>query len=272
MKKFNGKITLSKNSRGCYIIDTVKGCSICRDTKPLGCYDNCYALSIANRYGIDFTEPVLREVQEQKIQPYLFEMTDDKHLMEICKEIKSIDMPFIRIGEMGDPSENWEHTINVCKQISYAKKPIVIITKHWKTLSIELLDEIKSLDICINTSVSPLDSNDEIHHRLEQYNRLKQYCKSVLRIVTCDFNIYTQDGLNRQIMQEYLMKNPGYIETVFRPNANNRLVLDKVINVESRKFLGSTMLVSMRDKNTFIGYCKDCNDMCGINRVTKDAP
>ena len=264
MTPFKGEITLNKNSRGCYILDTVKGCSVCRDEKPMGCYDNCYALNIANRYNRDFTNTVDRNFTKETNQSYLFDVKDQHHISQLVSTIKKIDMPFIRIGEMGDPSYNWEHTIDVCNKISISGKPIVIITKHWVNLTDDLLKDIKHLDICINTSISALDRNDEIHDRIEQYERLKDYCKSVLRVVSCDFNIDSREGLERAIMQEYLLGFENVLETVFRPSANNKLVTDKIINIKKMEFLGSISLVSMRDNNTFLGYCNACPDMCGL--------
>jgi hypothetical protein len=168
MKVFNDRISLIKNNRGCYILDTVKGCSGCSIVRPNGCYDNCYAKNIASRYGLDFSNIVDREFHKNKKQLQFFDLEDTEHLSDIVKQIKEMDMPFIRIGEMGDPSENWEHTINVCSAISIAKMPIVIITKHWNTISKELLNDVRMMDICINTSISALDTDQEIEHRLNQ--------------------------------------------------------------------------------------------------------
>ena len=44
------------------------------------------------------------------------------------------------------------------------------------------------MNIIINTSISALDNDYEIEYKLNQYNNLKKYCKSILRIVSCDFN------------------------------------------------------------------------------------
>ena len=66
-------------------------------------------------------------------------------------------MPFIRICCSGDPSEDWEHTINIIKQIRdnsqltlfdiSSTKQIVIITRHWKQLTDFQLNEIKKYNI-----------------------------------------------------------------------------------------------------------------------------
>lgn len=264
MKTYKDKITLVKNSRGCYILDTIKGCS-CLSKKVKGCYSDCYANRIASRYGFDFSQIAKRNFDRDKSgQLYFLDFKDTKHQDFLINEIKNIDMPFIRIGEMGDPSEDWEHTVNVCKIIFESKKQIVIVTKHWKTISNELLEEIKDLNICINTSISALDEDSEIEHRLNQYKRLKKYCNSVLRIMSCDFNLENHEGKLRSIIQKELFKNDNIIDTVFRPSKNNRLVLENIINVEKVKFLKSEVLASVYNKNTYFGLCKNCPDMCGI--------
>lgn len=264
MKQYKGTITLIKNSRGCYILDTVKGCRACNSENPNGCYDNCYAKNIADRYKFDFGSIVNRYFYKDTQQTYLFDMEDERHINKIINELKSIDMPFVRIGEMGDPSYAWEHTINVCREIAVAGKPIVIITKHWEIIPDDLAKELDELGVCINTSISALDRTDQIDHRLRQYERMKAYCKSVLRVVTCDFSTDTREGIDRTIMQDYLLGFENVLETVFRPNKDNPFVTDGIINVEQVQFLGTKMLASMRDKSAFIGYCSDCPDMCGL--------
>jgi len=265
MRPFLNIITLVKNNRGCYIIDTIKGCSYLKINSN-GCYNDCYAKNIISRYKeFDFTKTIERKFIYNKNQKYMFNFYDDKHENQIIQKIKKINMPFVRIGEMGDPSENWLHTINICKIISYAKKPIIIITKHWETIPNNLLKEIKKLNIYINTSISALDNDYEIEHRLNQFNRIKHYCNSVLRIVSCDFNKNNYEGRIRSKIQERLFKNNKIIDTAFRPNINNPLVINKVINIEEKQFLKSKAIVSLFNKNTYLGRCESCPEMCGIN-------
>lgn len=265
MKTFNDKLTLNKNSRGCYILDTVKGCSCCETEKPNGCYDDCYAKKIASRYKIDFIHPVKRDFIDNSLQLHFPDFYDSDHILDILKELKHINMPFVRIGEMGDPSENWEHTINVCSIITAAKIPIVIITKHWKKIPDGLLKSIRLLDLCINTSISSLDTQPEREHRLQQYDRLQNYCKSVLRVVSCNFNTDNELGYKMAEIQKQLFENDKVLDTVFRPSSNNPLVVNKIINVEKVKFLKSTMLASRYRKNAYLGRCETCTDMCGLN-------
>jgi len=264
VKKYKNIITLSKNSRGCYILDTIKGCSGCNNVRPLGCYDNCYAKNIADRYGFDFTNITKRNFTYDNEQIYILDFYDNKHENLILQNIKNINMPFIRIGEMGDPSENWEHTINVCKIISKANKPIVIITKHLKSIPQKILSIIDKLNICINTSISALDNDNEIKYRLKQYDVLKHHCKSILRIVSCDFNKHNTEGHKRAKTQDELFKNDFIIDTIFRPRLNNKLVLNNIIKIRKIKFLKSTIIASVFNENTYFGFCDNCPDMCGI--------
>jgi hypothetical protein len=262
MKQFKDIITLARNSRGCFILDTIKGCSGVSSDRPRGCYGDCYANNIASRYRIDFTSPIKRDFVKDKIQLRLFDFDDARHTKDITNAISKIDMPFVRIGEMGDPSEDWEHTINICNIIRAAGKRIVIITKHWHPIHYKLLSLLSGL--YINTSISALDTDEEIEYRLSQFNRLKPYCNSTLRVVSCDFNQQSEEGKRRLIIQDRLFENIPIIDTVFRPIASNQYLANGVIFAERVKFLGAYMLASMRNKSAFLGYCKDCPDMCGL--------
>jgi hypothetical protein len=264
VKTYKETITLNKNNRGCYILDTVKGCSGGVQHGGRGCYGDCYAKNIADRYGFDFCKLKNRNLENKTDQFYLFGLEDITHTDKIIHQIKAADMPFIRIGEMGDPSEDWEHTIDICNAVSLAGKPIVIITKHWKIIPDKLLNKIHRLKLCINTSISALDNDVEIQHRLNQFYRLKNYCNSVLRIVSCDFNKDNPEGAGREVLQEELFKHNKHIDTVFRPSKNNPFVLRGVINTKKVKFLNSTVLASLHNEETYFGKCQDCPDMCGI--------
>jgi hypothetical protein len=263
MTGFKNQITLARNSRGCYILDTVKGCSGCNKDRPRGCYGDCYAWNIASRYGRDFSRIVRRDFPQDYEQARLFEFDDARHTSDILRAISTIDMPFVRIGELGDPSEDWAHTLNVCKIIANAGKKIVIITKHWKTIPESLL--VETMGLYINTSISALDTDAEIEHRLGQYERLKPYCNSVLRVVSCDFNTENAEGAMRAEIQRRLLNIKPNIDTVFRPSKSNPLVMNGIINVKRIKFLRNTMLASMHDENTYMGVCDTCPDMCGLN-------
>lgn len=266
MKTYKESITLNQNSRGCVIIDTVKGCTAGSLYGGKGCYGDCYAKNIADRYGFDFLKVKTRKFEEDQDQFYLAGFKDEEHKNRIIREIKACDMPFVRIGEMGDPSLAWEHTLKVCEEIAAAGKPIVIITKHWKSIPAKDLKRVAALKLCINTSVSALDNQGDMEHRIQQFERLKPYCNSVLRIVSCDFNRENADGFDRAIIQEELFKIGGEnaLDTVFRPSANNHFVVKGIIKTEKVKFMRSMVLASVYNKDTYRGMCQTCPEMCGV--------
>jgi len=183
MREFANKITLTKNFRGVYDLDTSKGCCSGMLNNPKGCYNDCYAARYSRKYGYDFSKTSFRY------------FTSESHKQSIIKQINKIELPFVRIGVTGDPSENWGHVMKVINDISECNKEIVIITKHWKNLTTKQLIELSKHNICVNTSISALDSIKHFKNRLKQYDRIKDYCNSVLRIISCDFNKTNLTGL-----------------------------------------------------------------------------
>ncbi len=123
---------------------------------------------------------------------------------------------------------------------------------------------LEKLNLTINTSISALDTDKQIEYRLNQYNLLKNYCNSVLRIVSCDFNKNNKEGEIRSIIQNELFKNKNIIDTVFRPLRNNYFVNNNIINIEKVKFINSKVWASVYNKNTHLGKCDKCPDMCGV--------
>lgn len=263
MRNYNTAISLIKNKRGIWDLDTIKGCSSGLKNNPLGCYNDCYAFKTAKRYGIDFSNSVERH------------FLDYNHLNHVIRSIEKVDMPFIRIGCSGDPSENWEHTINIITKLrnksqlslfNYdSKKQIVIITRHWNKLTDSQLNQIKSFNICINTSVSSLDNEFLRNECLAEYERLKPFCKSVLRVVSCDFNLNNKKGLKLSLIQNELFKNESVIDTVFRPSKSNEFVINQIINTSKMAFMKSKALVSKQNKKAYLGKCSTCLEMCGLN-------
>jgi hypothetical protein len=262
MRNYSNVISLTKNSRGVYSIDPIIGCTTGTKDNSRGCYSDCYAARIAKIYGYDFTKSIKRYF-ENKL-----------HLRLIKSQINKIELPFVRMGTMGDPSEDWQHTIEICKKIQYSNqlslfnykpKEIVIITKHWTNLTESQLIDICNLNICINTSVSVLDSKYLFDNSLKQYELLKKYCKSILRVVSCDFNINNSKGLEYYLLQDWLFKNYNVLDTVFRPSKNNQLITDGIINIHKTKFLGNNSIVSKYNKKTYFGKCGTCLEMCGVN-------
>lgn len=266
MQEYTNKITLSQNSRGIYSIDPSMGCASGMALNTKGCYNDCYAARYSKKYGYDFSKTVLR----------FFENESHKH--KIIKQISKIDLPFIRMGTSGDPSENWAHTIDICKaisekhQLSLWEKPqkeIVIITKHWNTLTNVQLSMIGKMNICINTSVSALDNYSLMETGVEQFKRLKPYCKSILRIVSCDFNLQNKEGNRLHKIQMKLFKESPTLDTVFRCSPSNKYVVDGIINIKKTKFLGKKCYVSKYNRKTYFGKCANCLEMCGAKMNTK---
>lgn len=264
MREYTNKITLTKNSRGIYSLDPSLGCSSGLSLNSKGCYNDCYAARYSKKYGYDFSKTVLR----------YFESESHKH--KIIKEIEKIDMPFIRMGTSGDPSENWSHTLSICKAISTKyqlrlfpkeEKEIVIITKHWTNLSDEQLKELSNYNICINTSISAMDNKEVLNNALIQYERLKPFCKSIIRIVSFDFNLDNEIGREKSILQEKLFKNKPVIDTVFRCSPKNKYVIDGIINIKKTKFLGKKCYISKYNRKTYFGNCANCLEMCGVKML-----
>lgn len=253
MRTYSNKISLLKNSRGIYSLDTIMGCKSGMQNETNGCYNECYSAKSAKLYGYDFSKNVLRDFE------------NEHHRRSIMLEINNSKLDFIRIGSNGDPSEDWEHTINVIKKIDKCNKQIVIITRHWNNLTIKQLQYFSTINVCINTSISALDKDYVLENCLNQYKLIKNYCKSILRVVTCDFNEENEDGNYYNMLQNNLLKNDGVIETILRISKNNVLYKNNVIHGKKTKFLGKNVIISKNNKKTYFGNCNNCLEMCGLN-------
>jgi len=251
MKTYLDKITLVKNSRGVWSLDPIMGCASGTTHTNGGCYESCYAARFAKRCGIDFSVSVKRHFKNAG------------HLQKIRNELSDLDMPFVRLGTNGDPSEDWNHTIDVCEKIKSTGVKIVIITKHWQSVPYLLLEKLKG--ICINTSISALDNDDLIEHRLHEYHRLKLYCNSVLRVNTCKFNLQTKEGKVLDNIQRTLLRNEFVLDNILRLPLSHKLVKSGIVLVDRTKFLKSKVYASVNDDKTYFGNCENCPDMCGIN-------
>ena len=253
MREYSTAISLTKNSRGIYSLDTSIGCASGMANEVGGCYNDCYAAKSSKLYGYDFSKTVFRDFESEY------------HRREIINKINKITLDFVRIGTSGDPSENWEHTISVLKKIDKCNKQIVIITKHWTHLTDEHLKYLSSINVVFNTSVSALDKPHIIDNCVNEYKRLKPFCKSLLRIVSCQFNLDNTIGHRLTKIQLELFKNSDTLDTILRVNRNNNLVKDGVIIVKQSKFLGKKSLISKYNKSTYFGKCSTCHEMCGLN-------
>jgi len=253
MREYSQSLALLQNSRGVYTLDPSIGCTSGTRASAKGCYNECYAAKSAKLYGYDFRKTVFRDFD------------NEAHLKQTVREIFRIPMPFIRMGTSGDPSENWRHTLDIIGQLVLCNKEIVIITKHWTKLSDSELLELKRYRVCINTSVSALDTPDILQNGIEQYQRIKPYCKSILRVVSCNFNTENETGARLAVVQDELFKNYRPIDTVFRVSRGNDLVKSGVINSRQTMFLGKKTNVSKYNSKTYFGKCGTCKEMCGVS-------
>lgn len=250
MREYKSKISLNKNDRGIWTLDPIMGCASGLSENPKGCFSDCYAARIARIYGYDFSRNVLRYFES------------DKHLESIKRKINKFDFDFLRMGNSGDPSEDWGHTISIIKKLKGINKPIVIITRHWKHLNIDQLKELKKHNVIINTSISPIDK--DLHQNIEQYELLKGYCKSVLRCVSFDFNTKNEEGLRYSVIQDWIFNNYEVLDTVFRCSKSNPLVKSGIIKTSETKFLGKKCTVSKFNRKAYFGNCQNCLEKCGL--------
>jgi hypothetical protein len=147
-------------------------------------------------------------------------------------------------------------------KIKRIKKQFIIITRHWNKLTLEQLNRISKLNVCINTSISAID--EDLYKNIEQYEILKNYCKSILRCVSFDFNKENDKGLNYSIIQDWIFNTYDVLDTVFRTSKSNELYKDGIINIKETKFLGKKCFVSKFNK-TYFGNCNNCLEKCGLN-------
>lgn len=241
------------------------GCHSGTKDNKNGCYNDCYAVKAARIHGYNFSNIVLRHFESES------------HRAGIVKQITRIPLPFVRMGTMGDPSEDWVHTLNICREISKQSqlnlfpvqvKQIVIITKHWHNLTDPQLSELSNYNICINTSVSALDVPHVLDNGIAQFHRLKPFCKSILRIVSADFNTENETGLTLSKLQEDIFKNGSTLDTVLRVAKHNPYVKQGIIKIKESKFLGKKQYISKYNRKTYLGHCSTCREMCGVNIQT----
>jgi hypothetical protein len=250
-------LTVSENLKGVIDVDTVKGCHLGMKAYPHGgCYGECYANKNAKLYGYDFTRSISRKISGRE------------HRGTLNGILNNYKSPWYRIGTAGDPCHDWQNTLVVIRafRYQYTNKVPVIITKHWIPLEDEQLMELKRLKAVINTSVSGMDTDCEIKHRVHQMNRIKDAgIRSVTRIVTCNYGNSPWSKVCNE-KQEYLMSLVPIIDNPLRVGRTNAHVLNGDILIEQRnESVGGGKIVSLNNKKAYLGTCKDCPDQCGID-------
>ena len=250
-KRYAKRLTVEVNGKGVMDIDTVKGCSLGMKARPgVGCYGNCYANKIASQYGYDFPVSVSRKI-----------IPEEKNMIE--RKVKAHPSNWFRIGTMGDPCHDWNGTVEVCEWLGKLKTP-VIVTKHWVSASDEQLLRLKAAGVVFNTSLSALDTDEEIEYRLLQFHRIAGLgLISVARIVSAKFGD-TDEGKRMDEIQRRLFKLQPQIDNPLRLQKSHPLAITGDIIIERRKDINSDVFMSINDKNVFTGKCEDCADQCGV--------
>ena len=254
---YTPELTATINRKGVLDIDTVKGCEFGMSKYPDGgCYGHCYAFKIARVYGFNFSKSVSRKKRSKDVE----------------NMVRKHRLSWFRIGTMGDPCYDWENTLNVCEWLNKVQpywwnkpKVPIIITKHWIVLSDKELSRLDKCGVIVNTSISSLDSDYEIEHRLKQFNRLiRKGIKSILRIVSVKFG-QTINGDRLSVIQDELFKNTPTIDNPLRIPASDKRVKNGDILVEKHEDLGGGNFVSIVHNDAYLGKCNECPDQCGVN-------
>jgi len=248
-------LTATVNRKGVLDVDTIKGCTLGMQAYPDGgCYGECYAARTAARYGRDFTKSICRQ------------WTGIDHRSTIIRAMMKYPAQWYRVGTFGDPSYDWTHTIAILRELRWTKKVPVIITKHWRTLSEKHISDLVWLSAVMNTSVSGLDTDEEIAHRVGELDRLRAAgIKSVCRVVTCDYG--TSEWSRRcKEKQDYLLSLEPTIDNPLRISTDNpRLLSGEIAAIKRADSIGGGKLVSLHRDSIHLGGCRSCPDQCGAD-------
>lgn len=252
-RPYRNVLTVDINEKGVVDVDTVKGCSAGMSARPgTGCYGGCYAAKIAKYRGLDFSRSVTRLVHGRA------------HAREIERKVSRAPQGFFRIGVMGDPCHAWEETVRTVEWLCEFARP-VIITKHWRALSDEQTVRLVACGTVLNTSLSALDTPAELKHRRKEFFRFKLLGgDSIARIVSCNFNSETPEGARMKSVQDELFLLRPTLDNPLRVPRNHPLVVAGIILLSVVKDLASERTISVVNKETYIGHCAGCPDVCGI--------
>ena len=256
LRRYGHMLTASVNGKGVMDVDTVKGCAMGMAAYPNGgCYGECYARKIAAYRGLDFAVSVNRN------------FCDREHMATIRRIINDHRATWYRIGTHGDPCHDWQHTIHVMKYLWPCGKTPVIVTKHWRTLTDEQLDRLvrRKFGVVFNTSISGMDTDAELEHRVGQMERLRESgLRSILRVVTCRFGT-SEWARSCAEKQEYLLSFPDRIDNPLRaPQTSPRALAGDIILTRCVESVGGGRFVSRHSRSSFLGRCDICPDQCGV--------
>ncbi len=254
MRLYRNVLTADVNEKGVLDVDTVKGCTAGMSARPAhGCYDGCYAAKIAKFRGIDFSKAVTRKVHSRA------------QARGIERAVAAAPQGFFRIGVMGDPCHAWEETVSVVEWLCEFARP-VIITKHWRVATDDQMNRMATCRAVLNTSLSALDTPQELKHRRGQFFRFKLFGgDSVARIVSCDFNADNPEGARMLAIQRELFTLRPTLDNPLRVSRNHHLVTSGTIRLTVANGHSSEQSLSLANPETYTGHCAGCPDVCGIN-------
>lgn len=258
LRSYLNVLTVTVNRKGVLDIDTVKGCTIGMATYPQGgCYGECYAYKNARRYGFDFMHSVSRQFMGRE------------HKGTLIKLMNTYMAGWYRIGTAGDPCHDWKHTVAICWALWHTHKVPVIITKHWIILEDWMIDKLLHLRAVVNTSVSGMDTDGELQHRLAQLERLRAAgMRSILRVVTCH---YGQSVWARRCKekQDYLLSLVPVIDNPLRARKlNPHVVNGDLVIARKDEAVGGGKYISLNSPAAYLGTCRACPDQCGVDPAT----
>lgn len=254
-RRYKALLTAAVNRKGVLDVDTVKGCTLGMAVYPNGgCYGVCYAATTASQYGVEFCTSISR-----RPAPWSWRV--------IWRTVKEHHAPWYRIGTAGDPCHDWENTLATCEMLESTGKQPVIITKHWRPIDDDHLARLRSLGAVVNTSVSALDTTQELRHRLKQITRLREAgIRSVARVVTCRFGD-TEWARERHEVQQTLLQISPVIDNPLRIPANDPRVVSGDLNVSKvPNAVGGGKVISLHRPDVYLGTCAGCADQCGASK------
>lgn len=261
VRPYSDTLSASVNRKGVLDVDTVKGCRFGMASDPAGCYGACYAASGARFRGLDFARAVVRRTKGAA------------HADSIVAAVKAAPFGFFRVGTMGDPSHDWEHTTSIVKWLAPYAAP-VIVTKHWRIASDRNFESLVAVGAILNTSVSALDTQAQLAHRTRQIDRYATLGGvSVARVVSCDFSTAHPDGPRHLEIQKRLFAGRWpVIDNPLRLAAGHPLVTTGLVKLTKAKDLATERTVSLARSDAYLGRCGPCPDRCGLAFRPDDHP
>jgi hypothetical protein len=261
LRNYSSVLTADVNDKGVLDIDVVKGCTMgMAARKAHGCYDACYAATIAKFRGINFYQSVTRTVKTRA------------QALKIERAVKAAPDGFFRIGTMGDPCHAWEATVETVEWLAPFAVP-VIVTKHWMRATDDQFVRLIACGTVLNTSISALDKRNELKHREREMARYASLGgHSVARVVSADFNLSHEDGMRMAKVQFRLFSYPFVIDNPLRVARTHTLVKVGIIRLTVQKDLNSTRTISIAKADTYVGHCCDCPDKCGLSTTPDNHP